>query len=110
MALALPDDVQWYIWNIYKKAHVLPELLGNKSFLWSDPSERLVSLVSCDVGAIEHGHHELHDMIEDHNMWAYHECVSGRCANCEVNGFPCRNLACYGFENMNMEGLFQSNF
>ena len=110
MALELPEDVQWYIWNIYGKNHVMTELINKFEFVWHEPSDRLKELVSCDQGAIQHGHHELADMIEDENMWAYNVCVYGRCENCAHYGFPYTNLAVYGFQNTKLNCLFQANF
>ena len=110
MALELPDDIQWYIWKIYRSNHVMSELFNNFEFVWHNPSDRLKSLVSCDHGAIQHGYHELADMIEDHNMWAYNSCVNDKCMNCQAYGFPCTNLAAYGFQNMELDCLFHANF
>lgn len=106
----LPEDVQWYIWRTYVKDHLTQDLIDSYEFVWHEPSDRLKSLVSCDPGAIQHGHHELADMIEDENMWAYHECVSNKCENCKHYGFPCSNLAVYGFENPHLDCLFHANF
>lgn len=110
MAIELPEDVQWYIWRIYGREYVMAELFNNYEFVWHKPSDRLKSLVRCDQGAIQHGHHELTDMIEDHNMWLYHDCVSSKCENCSQYGFPCSNLAMYGFQNPHLNCLFKSNF
>lgn len=110
MALELPEDVQWYIWNIYSKNHVMNELIDKFEFVWHEPSDRLKELVSCDRGAIQHGGHELADMIEDEDMWAYNSCVYGRCENCAHYGFPCTNLAFYGFRNPELDCLFYANF
>jgi len=109
MATELPEDVQWYIWKIYRKNHVMNELINKFKFVWYEPSDRLKELVSCDQGAIQHGHHELADMIEDEDMWAYDSCVYGRCENCAHYGFPCTNLAVYAFRNLKLDCLFHVN-
>ncbi len=106
----LPEDVQWYIWRTYVKEHLTHDLINSYEFVWYEPSDRLKSLVSCDPGAIQHGHHELADIIEDENMWAYRACVSSKCENCKHYGFPCLNLAAYGFQNPHLGGLFHANF
>ena len=108
--LGLPEDVQWYIWNLYGKNHVMSELINKFEFIWHKPSYRLMTLVSCDQGAIQHGHHELADMIDDDDMWAYNICVHGRCENCAHYGFPCTNSAVYGFRNPYLVCLFHANF
>ena len=86
------------------------ELIDKFEFVWHEPSDRLKELVSCDRGAIQHGGHELADMIEDEDMWAYNSCVYGRCENCAHYGFPCTNLAFYGFRNPELDCLFYANF
>lgn len=110
MEIALPDDVQWYIWGLYGKTHVMNELINTFEFVWHEPSDRLKQLVSCDRGAIQHGYNELSDMIDEENMWVWHTCVRGRCENCARHGFPCTNLAAYGFENLELNCLFHANF
>ena len=106
----LPEDVQWYIWRIYTKTHLAHDLINSYEFIWHEPSDRLKSLVGCDKGAIQHGAHELTDMIDDENMWAYCSCVGNKCENCSSYGFPCLNLAAYGFCNEKLAGVFQANF
>ena len=110
MALSLPEDVQWYIWKIYGKTHIMNDLINSFEFVWHEPSDRLKQLVSCDKGAIQHGHNELSDMIDDENMWAWNSCINGHCQNCTTYGFPCTNLAMYGFDNPNLDRLFHANF
>jgi len=107
--LNLPDDIQWLIWKIYFSKNVLKELQVEYDFVWRNPSDNLIDLCK-DVGCIQQGHHELEEMIEDHNMWAYDHCCEIKCDNCIIYGFPCANLAHYGFENMRLDGLWQPNF
>lgn len=106
----LPEDIQWYIWRIYVKEHLARDLINSYEFIWHEPSERLKSLVAHDKGSIQHGAHELADMIDDEDMWAYKICVGGKCENCVSYGFPCLNLSCYGFRNDKLTGVFQANF
>jgi len=107
---SLPEDVQWYIWRIYVREHLTRDLINSYEFIWNEPSDRLKSLISSDKGAIQHGAHELADMIDDQDMWAYHTCVRGKCENCTQYGFPCMNLANYGFRNDKLTAVFQANF
>jgi len=108
--LELPEDVQWYIWRIYVKEHLARDLINSYEFIWHEPSDRLKTLMASDKGALQHGSHELSDMIDDENMWAYHTCVREKCENCTHYGFPCMNLAHYGFQNEKLAGMFQANF
>jgi len=107
---SLPEDVQWYIWRIYVKEHLARDLINSYEFIWHEPSDRLKSLMAPDKGAIQHGAHELTDMIEDEDMWVYRNCVGEKCENCSHYGFPCLNLAYYGFRNEKIAGMFQANF
>ncbi len=104
----LPDDIQWYIWKLYYSNNVVKQISENK-FIWDDPSNDLVNMCK-DNGAIQQGHHELHDMIYDENMVYYTHCVNGKCVNCISYGFPCLNLSVYGFENTRLAGLWNPNF
>ncbi len=106
----LPEDVQWYIWRTYVKTHLAHDLINTYEFIWHEPSDRLKTLVGCDKGALQHGAHELTDMIDDEDMWAYNICVGEKCANCSHYGFPCLNLSHYGFRNDKLAGVFQVNF
>ena len=106
----LPEDILWYIWKIYNTHNVLDELMSRTGFTWYKPSRRLMSLVSCDLGALQHNHTDLDQMIEDHNMWVYHECVQSRCMDCAEYGFPCHYLAERGFEKPHLAHMWQANF
>lgn len=106
---ALPEDIQWYIWRIVFKQNVVPDILTNHKFIWEDPSDQLLDLCR-DPGCIQQGHSELEEMIEDQNMWCWEVCVHEQCDNCRVHGFPCLNLAAYGFENSKIAGHWQPNF
>ena len=106
---ALPFDIQWFIWRKMFK-FVANEIVAMDNLrMWQYPSDRLVDLCR-DNGAIQQGHHGLEDMIEDHDMWAYNICIDGHCQNCEYHGFPCLNLAVYGFNNRSIEGIWRPNF
>ncbi len=87
----------------------MKELISSQKFTWENPSDNLISLCK-DVGTIQQGHHDLEDMIEDHNMWCFHECLKSKCPNCVHYGFPCGNLASHGFNNMNISELWKPNF
>jgi hypothetical protein len=89
-------DLQWYTWKLYLSNVVLDELVTSHTSVWSEPSRYLKSICE-DVGCIQQGHHELTDLIEDHNMIYYNGCVEGHCENCRYFGFPCANLAVHGF-------------
>ena len=106
----LPEDILWYIWKIYNTNNVLDELMSRTGFVWYKPSRRLMSLVSCDLGALQHNYTDLDQMIEDHNMWVYHECVQLRCMDCAEYGFPCHYLAERGFEKPHLAHTWQANF
>ena len=96
--------------KIYNTHNVLDELMSRTGFTWYKPSQRLMSLVSCDLGALQHNHTDLDQMIEDHNMWVYHECVQLRCMDCAEYGFPCHYLAERGFEKPHLAHTWQANF
>jgi hypothetical protein len=106
----LPDDMQWLIYKTYWSTHVMRDLVATHEFRWYMPSDRLIELCTVDPGTIQQGHSELEDMIEDHNMWAWNFCVGGHCGNCAHHGFPCTNLATYGFNNIAICELWQPNF
>lgn len=105
----LPDDIQWLIWRTYFSTFVNKDIISSQKFHWSNPSQKLITLCR-DEGCIQQGHSELEDMIEDENMWAWQSCTEGICLNCKHEGFPCTNLAWYGFQNDFIEGLWQPNF
>lgn len=105
----LPDGVQYLIWKAYNSTFVMKELISSQKFAWEDPSDNLIDLCT-DVGTIQQGHHELDDMIEDHNMWAFNDCIKSKCGNCKNYGFPCGNLAIHGFHNMKIADLWNPNF
>ena len=105
----LPEDLQWYIWKTYKSQFVNDEVVSSHFSVWENPSERLLELCK-DVGCIQHGHNELPDLIEDHNMWCWNDCVDLKCENCRCYGFPCDNLAVYGFNNINLAGQWDAQF
>ena len=105
----LPDGVQYLIWKSYNSTFVMKELILSQKFIWENPSDNLIDLCM-DVGTIQQGYHDLEDMIEDHNMWCFHDCVKSKCANCVCYGFPCSNLAIHGFHNMKIADLWKPNF
>ena len=105
----LPSDIQWLIWRTYYSKFVLDSLMNGFDFVWRKPSDRLIELCK-DVGTIQQGHMEIHEMIEDHNMWCWETCVGSNCANCEIYGFPCTNLAIHGFNNERLDRLWKPNF
>ena len=105
-APALNEDVVWYIWKIYNTNHVLDELMKTYDSVWRDPSLHLQCLVCDDMGSLQHKHNDLWEMIEDHNMHFYNECIDEKCPNCQVYGFPCANLAAYGFENEKLGSIW----
>ena len=105
----LPDGVQYLIWKAYNSTFVMKELISSQKFTWENPSDVLISLCN-DVGTIQQGHHDLEDMIEDHNMWCFRDCIDTKCANCVHYGFPCSNLAWHGFHNPKIADLWKPNF
>ena len=109
MNAALPEDLLWVIWKTYNSSFVMKELVSSQKFVWENPSARLIALCK-DKGCIQQGHSGLEDMIEDENMWAWKVCTEGACLNCKDHGFPCANLAWYGFRNDFIEGLWEPNF
>lgn len=106
---ALPNDIQWFIWKTFYTKFVVPKIVCDREFLWENPSDNLMDLCK-DKGCIQQGHHELCEMIEDHNLWVYYDCTVNKCANCQAYGFPCDNLALYGFENGRIAGQWHANF
>jgi hypothetical protein len=106
---ALPEGVQYLVWKSFNSSFVLKELLSTHSFLWEIPSELLINLCN-DNGTIQQGHHDLEDMIEDHDMWAFKNCIESKCLNCQMFGFPCGNLAIHGFKNHHISELWNPNF
>ena len=106
----LSEDIQWLIWKAYNSTFVMKELISSQKFLWEHPSPRLIQLCTRDKGCIQHGHHELEDMMDDENRQYLSICVDTKCDNCQVHGFPCANLAWYGFRNDFLEGLWDPNF
>ena len=105
----LPDDLQWYTWKLYNSTHVHDELIRTYKSVWKDPSDSIMCICR-DVGCVQHGHHELAELIEDHNMWALNECIQFKCENCKHYGFPCDNLSVYGFDNMSLMGQWDAQF
>lgn len=79
---------------MYQSQFVFEELVTNHPIIWEDPSDTLLRLCK-DVGCIQSGHHELTDLIEDHDMWMWDQCMNYKCENCLYWGFPCDNLAHY---------------
>jgi len=105
----LPNDIQWLIWKVFYSNNVIGELHDRQDFIWRNPSENLKNLCK-DKGCIQQRYHELEEMIEDHNMWAWKDCTEDKCLNCKAFGFPCANLAWHGFQNYFIEGLWEPNF
>lgn len=105
----LPGDIQWEINKKYFSSFVVPVIIKQHHFIWEDPSDRIIKLCK-DIGTIQQGHHELEELIEDHNRWALYICTSVHCLNCKFHKFPCRNLATYGFKNKKLWGLWEPNF
>jgi hypothetical protein len=106
---SLPEDLQWVIWQKYFREHTLSELIRSYRHTWESPSDSLLDICS-DVGCIQHGHSELEDLIEDENMWAWKGCIESKCQNCVHWGFPCLNLAEYGFQIPELGGQWTANF
>ena len=105
----LPEGLQYEILKKVSNDTWINDIVYKHKFLWSAPSDRLIELCK-DVGTIQQGHHELDDMIDDCNMWAYKLCTNMKCDNCQFTGFPCANLSTYGFENERISGIWQPNF
>lgn len=103
--LDLPEGCQYLIWKSFNSKYVLDELVTKADFVWRNPSLRLVRLCK-DPGCLQLGHSELEDMIEDDRMWAWNNCTKRACDNCRFYGFPCLNLAHYGFNNGNIPFVF----
>jgi len=103
---ALPEDVMWFIYKKYWSIHVIDELLRGQTFTWKNPSENLKKLCSCDRGSIQFGYNDLWEILEDEELLLLGECLHGTCANCQEYGWPCANLATYGFENEGLTGLW----
>lgn len=109
--MELNEDVIWYIWKLYNTHHVLEELVRNPKHIWKNPSETLIELTCNDVGALQHNHNDLWEMVEDHNLHYYYDCVSSKCLNCQEYGFPCANLSYYGFNNDDITSIWKhANF
>ena len=87
----------------------MKELIDTSDFVWRNPSDDIKELCQ-DIGCIQQGHHNLEDMIEDHNMWVFKECCESKCPNCEHYGFPCGNLAVHGFQNMDISEIWKPNW
>jgi hypothetical protein len=109
MNVVLPEDLLWVIWKTYSSSFVMKEIVSSQKFVWENPSARLISLCK-DKGCIQQDHSGLEDMIEDENMWALKDCQEIQCANCKTHGFPCGNLAWYGFRNDFLTELWEPNF
>lgn len=105
----MPEDLQFVINKKYFSSFVVPVIIKKHRFVWEDPSDKIIKLCK-DIGTIQQGHHELEEMIEDHNMWAFEVCTSIHCLNCKFHKFPCKNLADLGFENTKLWGLWEPNF
>lgn len=106
---SLPDDIQWYIWKMLYSQTVVRDIVSKHKNVWEDPSDRLLKLCK-DPGCILHGSHELRDLIEDENMWCWHACMDSKCGNCVTYGFPCDNLAYYGFQIPQLARQWEANF
>lgn len=102
----LNEDVMWYIYRTYWGVHVMKELIQTQTFLWREPSENLKNLCSKDPGCIQFGYNDLWEMIDDEFAIPLDECLHGECANCQTYGWPCANMATYGFKNEGLEGLW----
>ena len=106
----LPEELEIYINKKYFSSFVFPSLIKNHNSVWNDdPSDRIIELCK-DTGTIQQGHHELEELIEDHNMWAWEICTSVHCLNCKFHKFPCKNLSVFGFNNEKLWGLWEPNF
>ena len=105
----LPEAVQYNILKKISNETWVHDISAKHKFVWTNPSERLIELCK-DTGSIQQGHHELDEMIDDCNMWAYKACVNEKCENCKMYGFPCLNLSHYGFENVHLCGIWNPNF
>ena len=106
---AFPANFQWMVWRAFFSKFVLKDMSKQFNFIWKNPSDQLMMLCN-EPGTIQQGHHELEDMIEDCDMWAYIICTKGKCINCVTYGFPCSNLAAHGFKNKRLDGLWRANF
>jgi len=106
----LPEHVQWYIYKTLHTHTVLDELVRTSDFVWRNPSDRLKELTTPDPGSLQVGFNDLPDMIEDNHFWAYNLCVRNQCENCQHYGFPCANLADFGFQNPHLEHLWHIEF
>lgn len=107
--MQIPEDIYIIIYKKLFSQTVLIELIDSYDFIWRNPSNSLIDLCD-DIGTIQQGYHELEDMIIDENMWAYKSCIENQCENCSTYGFPCSNLAYYGFNNIKLECLWSANF
>ena len=108
---SLPDDIQWYIWKMLYSQTVVNDIVSKHESVWDDPSDRLLDLCK-DPGCMtmSYAKDELRDLIEDENMWCWHACVDSDCANCRSYGFPCDNLAMYGFQDMKLARQWKAPF
>ena len=138
----LPDDIQNHIWflvhqSIFKKIHKTFKKINTKFCIWTNPSDKLLNLVTYDIGCIQHpyndfynlrnkkycGHCECHcayfpntcidcSVIHIKNPWTdsspFHNGLY-KCGNCKYYGFPCANCATF-FDGKIKPEIFYANF
>ena len=92
---------------MYMNRFVFKELTENHYSIWEYPSDTLLDICK-DVGCIQQGHHELSDLVEDHNKWMWDDCINEKCLNCETHGFPCENLAYYCLHIPRLSGQWKA--
>ena len=105
--IQLPIDLQIDIWKKYYNVHVMDEFKQKTIYkvsplLWMSPSDTLISLCN-DVGAYQHRHTDLLELVEDHNICDFNDIY---CLNCKAYKFPCLNCTEYVFDNQLPSGLF----
>ena len=135
----LPDDIQNHIWLLvhqsnFKKIHQTFKKMNTKFCLWTNPSDKLLNLVTYDVGCIQHPYNDFYDFRNkkycDHFRCAYNPAVCVycsvihiknpwtdsppyhglyKCGNCECYGFPCSNCATF-FDGKIQPEIFYANF
>ena len=138
----LPPEVIDNIWVYVHRNNMLKirRVFNNMHFkfcLWGRPSERLLDLVTIDIGCLQHPYTDLDkfrnkkycdgdglawcsyspsycvdcSIIHIKSPWTDMPAYDGlyHCSNCETFGFPCRNCATF-FNGWIQPELFYANF
>ena len=136
----LPEDVIEKIWEYTHKLNMHKIMLiinsmHTKFCIWTNPSDNLLNLVTCDRACLQHPYNDFYKfrnkkfcdhpgvcayrpsscvdcgIIHIKSPWTDLPAYDGlyKCGNCSTYGFPCRNCASFFNDQIKCE-IFCANF